>query len=410
MAIFVARQPIFDTDHRVVGYELLHRGGEGSGELGLEFQPSSPEAEGVLDPAMKDLVGGKAAFVDFSRETLLDLDPGDLDPGRVIIQVQGEIAPDDGVVTACQNLASQGFRFAMGDSVLHEKHARLLRLAEVVKVNVQESVAEEKVALMEKLGDFKGKLLAEGVENQTTHEYCKALGFDFFQGFHYVRPETLTNKDLPTQSVSVVRILNLLRDPRATDLAIQEAFRSDPSLSYQLLQIVNSAALGGRGIDSISHAMRMLGREPLYRWLSLLLLADGKDRREVRTEIVRSSLTRGRMCELLGDGCRGPVASNLPAADTLFLVGLFSQLDTLLQVSMEDILSSIDLAGEAVDALLGREGQAGSILSAVEGYEEADWDSAQDRIAALGADPELLSNVYLDSITWASNRMDRTQD
>jgi len=406
MSAFVARQPIFDTDHRVVGYELLHRGRDGSEGPGLEPSSSSEGVEAVLGPDMKDLVGGKTAFVDLSRESLLGLDPGHLDPQSVIIQIQGEISPDDSVVTACKDLASQGFQFAMGDSMLHEKHARLLRLAEVVKVNVQETAAEEKVALIDKLGAFKGKLLAEGVENQTTHEYCKTLGFDFFQGFHYVRPETLTETDLPTQSVSVVRILNLLRDNKASEASIQEAFRSDPSLSYQLLQLVNSAALGGRGIDSIGHAMRMLGREPLYRWLSMLLLADGKDRREVRSEIVRSSLTRGRMCELLGDGCRSSVGSDLPAADTLFLVGLFSQLDTLLSVPMENILSGIDLSGEVVDALLGREGNAGSILSAVEGYEEADWDLAEDRIAALGAESGLLSNVYLDSITWASSRME----
>jgi len=103
------------------------------------------------------------------------------------------------------------------------------------------------------------------------------------------------------------------------------------------------------------------------------------------------------------------MTTDLPPADTLFLVGLFSQLDTLLQVSMENILSGIDLSEEVVDALLGREGNAGSILSAVEGYEEAEWDLAQDRIASLGADSGLLSNVYLDSITWASSRMDNTQ-
>jgi c-di-GMP phosphodiesterase len=405
MDIFLARQPIFDTEHRVVGYEIVYRG-SGRRPEKREAAPS-PEAlgDGRLEAKVRELAGGKAAFVNFSRESLLARVPETLGPKAVIIQIQGTMAPDDKVVSVCQELAGRGFRFALGDFVLHERHNRLLRMAEVVKVNVQTTEAEDKVALADKLGAFKGKLLAEGVENRTVHEYCRALGFKLFQGFHYFRPESLTNTDLPTQSISVVRILNLLRDPRSSDAAIQEAFRSDPSLSFQLLQLVNSAALGGRGINSIGHAMRMLGREPLHRWLSMLLLSKGKDAREVRTEIVKSSLMRGRMCEILGEDCRKAGARDLPPGGTLFLIGLFSQLDTLLQMPMDLILSRIDLAGDVVEALLQRGGRAGGLLTVVEDYEQAEWDLAEDRLRDLGGEADSLSEAYLDSVTWASDRV-----
>lgn len=409
MDVFVTRQPIFDTQNRVVAYELLHRGADG-GEGDTPAFLSRQGSEDETGLGVKELTGGKMAFVTVSRESLLGGGAEDLDPGSVVIQLQETVSPDDEVMKACKGLASSGFRFVTGDFALHEKYAGLLRLAEVVRIDVQKSVAEEKVALAEKLGVFKGKLLAEKVENQTAHEYCKALGFELFQGFHYSRPETLTNKDLSSQSVSVVRILNMLKDPNSPDGVIHEAFRSDPGLSYKLLALVNSAALGGRGIDSITHAMRLLGRDSLYRWLSMLLLAEGKDRTDVKSEIVKSSLLRGRMCELLGDSCPNQLPGAFPGGGTLFLVGLFSQLDTLLQTPMEDILSRISLAPGVEEALLGREGAAGTILSVVENYEEAEWDLAEESLCSLGADPENLSNFYLDSVTWASNRMDQTGD
>jgi len=165
---------------------------------------------------------------------------------------------------------------------------------------------------------------------------------------------------------------------QSSDAAIQDAFGTDPSLSYKLLKLVNSAAMDGRGIDSIGHALHLMGREPLYRWLSMLLLAEGKDKTDVRSEIVKSSLLRGRLCELIGESCQQGPANSLPSGGTIFLIGLFSQLDLLLQTPMEDILSRITLADGVGEALMQREGKAGTVLSALESYEDADWDSAED--------------------------------
>lgn len=403
MDAFVARKPIFDTRNRVIGYELFHREDETSQEpwlIGTSFQ-----SEDGGDSSILGLAGGKAAFVELPKASLLSDIPTALDPGGVVIQLQEDIASDYEVVSACRDLGSKGYRFAMDDFILHERHEPLLRLAEVVKVDVLASNPEEKAATAEKLGAFRGNLLAENVENKTQHAYCAALGFRLFSGFHYLRPEQFTKKELTTNSLLVVTLLNLLRDPNSTDTQIQEAFRSDPTLTYKLLQLVNSAALGGRGIDSIAHAIRMLGRDPLYRWLSLFLLSEGREGGEAKMEIVKSSLLRGRMCELLGENCRSHRGRDFPSSGTLFLVGLFSNLDTLLQTRIEDVLAKLDLVDGVEDALIRREGKAGSILAAVESYEEADWDDAEAKITSLGADPEILTDTYLDSVTWARDRL-----
>jgi EAL and modified HD-GYP domain-containing signal transduction protein len=408
MDTFIARKPIFDTRNCVFGYELFHRvetTPDSAWPLGASFRTEEGDETAPLS-----LAGGKAAFIEFPKASLMSDVPAALDPEAVVIQLQEDVASDYEAISTCRELRSKGFRFAMGGFALHERHEPLLRLAEVVKVDVLASDPEEKVASAEKLGAFKGRLLAENVENQAQHAYCSALGFELFSGFHYLRPEKFTTKELTANTLSVVTLLNFLRDPNSSDAQIQEAFRSDPTLTYKLLQLVNSAALGGRGIDSIGHAIRLLGRDPLYRWLSLFLLKEGSGGGEAKAEIVKSSLLRGRMCELLGEGCRNQAPGNFPAPGTLFLVGLFSNLDTILQTRIEDVLSKLDLVEGVEEALIRREGKAGSILSAVESYEETEWDTAEAEITSLGADPEILTDAYLDSITWARDRLQAEQD
>lgn len=230
------------------------------------------------------------------------------------------------------------------------------------------------------------------------------MGFALFRGFHYLRPETLITLDLSTESAAAVQLLNLLGDMNVTDRQVEEAFRSDPGLSYKLLRLVNSAALGGRGVDSIEHAIRLLGRDHLHRWVSMLLVADAKDGTGLRTELVKSSLLRGRLCELLGDQSHGPSARGLPGAGTLFLIGLFSRIDILLKIRMEDLVKKVDLAEVAKDALLWRAGVGGQVLKAVEAYEDAKWDAAEAEVADLGIDPSELTNLYLEALAWAADR------
>jgi EAL and modified HD-GYP domain-containing signal transduction protein len=408
MDAFIARQPIFDTRNKVIGYDLLHRDNQTPSTKGVDSSPESDSAELVGDPfgiGMEELSGGKTAFIHVPNQLLLDGVGDRLDPGAVVIQLSEKATADETVVGACKGLASQGFRFAMDDYVLGRRFASLKSFAKIVQVDVRKRTEKEKKMLSTQLVPLGMKLLAKRVENQTVHEECLGLGFELFQGFHYFRPETLTSKDLSVQSISVVRLLNLLKDMNAKDAAIQEAFRADPTLSYKLLRMVNSAALGGRGVDSIGHALRILGRDPLYRWLSMLLLAEGRSGSEVKTEIIKSSLLRGRMCELLGDGARGQMNRDIPPGGTLFLVGLFSHLDTLLQSPMDEMLEKIDLANGVKEALLEREGLAGTILSAVEAFEDAEWEAAEELLASLGTAPSILSDSYLDSVTWAGNRM-----
>ncbi len=205
--------------------------------------------------------------------------------------------------------------------------------------------------------------------------------------------------------------MNLLQDPSVTDRIIEEAFNAGPGLTYKLLRIVNSASLGGRGVQSITHAMRLLGRDPLYRWLCLLLMTDGAGGGEMQTEMVKAALMRGHMCETVSEVVRSPMNRDVPVGGSMFLIGLFSDIEMLLGVPVEEILEDINVTNTVRAAILDREGPGGTILAAVAAYLDADWERAQSEMDRLGADSHTLFHICVDSIRWVGERMAfHTQD
>ena len=332
--VFVARQPIFDARQNRVGYELLYRANASSNTASAATEAemaSSVIMNGVVGLGLDVLTEGQTAFIKLSEDMVLERAAELLDPDQVVLELLGTVNPTEQVIDACRLLTEKGYCLALEDFVYDEAFDPLLELAEVVKVDLIRSNGDGDVErILERLRPFAVRLLAKKVENKETHDRCVAQGFEFFQGYHYFRPETLTKKDLSTQTVAIIGLMNLLHDPGVTDFAIEEAFKADPGLTYKLLRIVNSAAIGSRGVVSIPHAMRLLGREPLHRWLCLLLMTDYAGGGEMHTEMVKAALVRGHMCETVCDVLRTPMTPDLPDAGSMFLVGLFSDMEMLL--------------------------------------------------------------------------------
>lgn len=408
MDVFVARQPIFWANQKVMGYELLYRSNaetQVAGDEAIETMSSSVIVNALLAMGLKDITGGTVAFMNVPRDLLIHEMAELLDPEGVVVELHETVRPDPEVLVACRRLVDRGFSLALDDFEFEPEFAPLLELAQIVKVDVLGKTAEELQHVVDALEAFNVKLLAEKVESEEIHRTCAEMGFVLFQGFHYLKPETLTKRDLSTESVAVIQLMNLLGDLSVTDREVEEAFRSDPGLSYKLLRMVNSAALGRRGVSSIDHALRLLGREHLFRWVSMLLVAETRDGSGIKNELVRSSLLRGRFCELLGDEARGPSVRGVPLAGTLFLIGLFSHIDVLLKIPMEDLFKKVDLSETVQEALLWRTGVGGQLLKSVEAYETGRWEDAESELKSLGVDPFILPNLYLESLAWAGDRL-----
>lgn len=403
MSVFVARQPIFDARDVLYGYELLYRrddlstSADGSDANAMSARVLSNAMLGI---GMRALTGGVPGFVNFTRDQLIAGTYELLPPDEVVIELLESIRGDDEILAACQAMRAAGYRFALDDFVHAPSLDPLIPLASIVKVDVLGREDDDLRAVLAQLQGFTGLLLAERVEDAAMHARCVALGFTLFQGYFHARPQTMAAEDLEVGQLTILRLLTLLRDETVTSEDLEHALRSDPALTYKVLRIVNAASMGGRGIESIQHALLLVGREMLHRWLTVILVAsfatDGGTARELAT----TALVRARFCELLAQ-----VSRKKPPASLLFMMGLLSVMDRLMRVPMTQVLELVAVSPDVRSALLTRAGAHGHMLVLVEAYERADWDAVSRLTAIAGVTNAQAVDAYAEALTWAAQQM-----
>jgi EAL and modified HD-GYP domain-containing signal transduction protein len=400
--VFVARQPIFDERDRLYAYELLYRSGAqhnfASG-VSADQMCTDTVIHALLSIGMAPLTGGTLAFVNMTRDFLLSGQYQLFEPRTVVIELLETVEPTDDVVAACTELRRRGYTLALDDFVNGPGYEPLLRLAHIVKLDVLNKSEGEVRRAAEEIRRHGVRLLAERVETAEVRDMCRRHGYTLFQGYYYSRPQIVSHRELSVEHSTMVRLLNLLEDQKAGDQEIENAFKSDPSLSYKLLRIANSAAFGGRDVTSIGFALRMVGRAVLHRWLTVLLVSSVASNSGIGHELVLAALVRARLAELVAERT-GRRAQTGP----LFLVGLFSLLDALLRMPMEGILSRMAIAQDVKDALLTRSGPYASTLALVEAQERGDWVAVADASGALALSPSQVSGLYTEALTWAGER------
>jgi EAL and modified HD-GYP domain-containing signal transduction protein len=275
-----------------------------------------------------------------------------------------------------------------------------LELASIVKVDVLNQPATKLDEVAQQLALYDVRLLAERVETGEVRAMCAGLGYELFQGYFYARPEMVVKRALKSDELAIVRAMNVMRDPTTTDSQAEAAFGADMSLSYKLLRMVNAAAHGGRGIESIRHAVQLSGRMELSKWLALLLVSSMAARGGTNRELMHLAIQRGRMCELLA-GSTGRDRDS----GSMFLVGLFSLLDALSGVPMEDLVAAIALAPALQEALVMRTGPYAGALRLAEAYEQGAWGAAARDAWSAGLDAAHVTSLYVQSLAWARARM-----
>ena len=401
--VFVARQPIFDGGDRLFAYELLYRAGaDQTAARGVSSNQMCTDTviHALLSIGLAPLTAGTLAFVNMTRDFLTRRLYELFDPKTVVVELLETVEPDAAVVAECERLVKLGYTLALDDFVNAPGYEPLLRLAKIVKIDVLNRPTEELSRVVREMAPYGVQLLAERVETAAVRDACRRLGFTLFQGYFYSKPQIVSHRELSVEHATIVRLMNLLDTPTATDQEIEDAFRSDPSLSYKLLRIANSASFGGRDVQSIGFALRMVGRGVLHRWLTLLMVSSVASQSGIAHELVVSALARARLCELVGEktGRSGEVGP-------LFLVGLFSLLDVLLRMPMAGIVERMAVAKDVKDALLSRSGPYAGVLALVEAQERGDWDAVVDAAAAVGVAEGEVSGAYAEALGWAGERI-----
>ncbi len=396
--VFVARQPIFNLDDQLVGYELLYRdsrtatGAGGATPVGMS---SATLVAALLTIGLDRLVDGSRAFVNFPRDLLLSDVHELLDPRQVTVEVLETVTCDPETVAAVRALNARGFDVALDDFCGGAEYDPLLELAQVVKVDVLGATRETLAPVARRLARHPARLLAERVEDPETYGLCRSLGFSMFQGYYFQRPQTVAGRDLPAGLGAIARLMNLVSDSRTTDRELECAFRTDPGLSLKLLRIVNSAAVGGVGIDSIQRAVQIVGRSTLHRWLSLLLASALPRGTGVQRELAFEALELARMCELLAMHSGRP-----QAAASAFLAGLLSKFDAILGITMRDLLRHVHVSSDVASALLHANGPLTPYLDIASSYVRGSWEPMIAMADGLGVG-DRLGGWYTDAGTWA---------
>ena len=385
----LARQPILDKQLKTVGYELLFRGVETDRAL---FDDGTRATSTVLTNALSEfgldvVVGTLPAWVNFPAQYLTDELPIPIGPKSLVIELLEDAVPNDELIQRLRSLAKQGYRVALDDFVYADSLKPLLDIAQVVKVNIRARSLEDVAREVAAFKKFNVQLLAEKVERVSEYEACLKMGFTLFQGHFVCRPELMRQKRPPANRVALIRLMSELFAAEPNINQIRQLVQLDVTLSYRLLKWLNSSLFAlPHPVESIQHALIMLGINRLRNLVSLVVLARIDDRPSVLFE---TALMRARIGER--------VAPHFGVApEMMFTVGLFSVLDALIGVPMDQVLENMPLASEVALAITQREGPCGRLLAGIEAHENGDWPGVQ----RTGLDLSILTPAWVDALVW----------
>ena len=402
--IFIARQPIVDHKESLVAFELLFRSASTATDSGVVDDTHATAqvlVNAFAELGIADVLGAHRGFLNLNAE-ILHSDLIELLPKQqVMLELLETIVIDAAVIARCRELKAKGFSLALDDVVeLSEEIKPLLHIVEVVKLDLMLIAPARLPSLVKELKRYPVKLLAEKVEDREQARHCKEMGFDLFQGYHFARPEMLSGKRTDPSKLVLMRLLTLMMSEAEND-EIEEAFKEHADLTYNLLRMVNSVGFGlTTKISSLKHGLIVLGRQPLRRWVQLLLYASDKGHVTV-SPLMQMAATRGKLLELVAQQER---PGDPDYADRAFMVGMLSLLDALLNEPLSTVLSRMNLQDEVQAALLKREGSLGELLTLCEKVETGDIAAIQEMLRAHpGMTVDILNKAQLEALGWANN-------
>ena len=400
---FLARQPILNRGQRLVGYELLFRDAHTASTA--EFRDDASATATVIAHAselgMELVVGDQLAFVNVDEVGLMSDFIRFLPHDKVILEILETVEATPAVLERVRELKRAGFRFALDDVIGETVDVQKLQpLCDVIKVDIKQMKPGTLAALTKVLKNPKQKLLAEKVETVEEFRQCMDLGFEYFQGYYFARPVILSGKKISPSQRSVLHLLDLI-DTDASSHEIESMVKHDALITLNLLRLVNTPAVGTRyRINSVGHALMVLGRRQLRRWLQILLYVKSGGAHEFTSPLLQLATTRGKTIELLVEHTR---PGQRTSADIGFTVGVMSLMDTLFSIHMQELLDSVNVLDEVRTALLERAGDYGVLLSLIENIERGrDTVALGQMLEQIAVRPAELYAIQLAAIEWVT--------
>ncbi len=344
------------------------------------------------------MTGGRKAFINFTRNLLLSKIPGYLPRETAVIEILENVEVDQEVLAACQELKEKGYRLALDDFVWQGPEQNpLTEVVQVIKVDFRLAGPAERQAIADFFNPRGVALLAEKVETRQDFQDALDLGFAYFQGYFFSKPEIIAGKDVPGYKLSYLEILKEICRETIDFAHFEEIIDLDPPLCMKMLTYLNSVYFGLRHeVTSIGHAQNLLGENEIRKWAALAVLTHlGKDQ---PNELMRLSIVRARFCESLA-----PQVNLANRESELFLMGLLSLMDVYMGRPLGEVLENIALAREIKDALQGRKNAHKQVLDLVVNYEKGAWENVSPLVAQLQLDENELPARYAGAVEFAES-------
>lgn len=390
---YVARQPIFDRDEKVFGYELLFRDGLENAFHGDTDEASRATLDRSLLMGLDVLCDGRRAFVNCTRDTLIKGLVMLLPSASTVVEVLESVPADPDVVAACRKLKEAGYMIALDDYVADDPREALTEIADIIKVEMQLTTEAQRTVLIKRFGPWRCRMLAEKIETHTEFVRARDQGFVYFQGYFFRRPEMMTTHDMPANRMNYLRMLQEVSRPELELAELEKLIKTEASVCYRLLRYLNSAIFGLQSeIHSVKHALSMLGERDVRRWVRLVAAVGAGQ--EKTSDLVLSALVRGRFGELL--------APRVPHGESdLFLLGLLSLIDAMLEIPMAEVLEKIPLDHATKAVLLGQPSGLRPVFQLMLAHESGEWEAAAELSRSLHVDAEEVAGYYWQAQEWA---------
>ncbi len=394
--MFIARQPIFDKNLNVFGYELLFRSSKNSkGFDGVDSQSATASViSGLYEIGLENIVEDKMVFINFDGKFIHSDAIELIKPNRMVVEMLENITIDPKLLQRLDHVKEKGYQIALDDFNENFDRYPLIPYADIIKYDLfltpLESIAQEIPKVIKK-----GKIpLAEKVETQEMYLQASAMGFQLFQGYFFSKPAIAGRScDKSPTKIQYFKMISELKKEDPSFFKLAEMIELDVVLTYRILRLISGRNHHNR-IKSIQSALAFMGLNQVERWLSTLMLQDLiKDK---PLELMKISMIRSHFAELIGKALK----MNEGKRQNMALMGLFSTLDGILDQPMEEALSDIIIPQEISDALIFHKGPLYPIYELVLAYEKGNWDFVNKRIAKMKLDQKIINQEYQNSIKW----------
>lgn len=401
--IFIGRQPILDRNQQLYAYELLFRSGNANV---ANVSDNLAASASVISHAFAELgieraLGPYKGFINCDSSLLLSDMLEILPAGKMVLEILETVEPTTEIVERCRELKARGFILALDDFVnFEDKWRPLLDLVEIVKVDIMPLDTAALTATTQALSQWRLRLLAEKVDSRELADQCRQLGYDLFQGYYFAKPAILAGKKLNQSQLALMQLLGLVMDDAETR-DLEAVFKREAGLAMNLMRLTNSVATGvATRVNSLRHAITVLGRRQLQRWLQLLLYTNPAGG-NVASPLLEMAASRGRLMELLAAQMyRG----KHDFADRASMTGIMSLMPTLMGIPMADILKGVNIAKDVQNALETQEGELGTMLRLVHALETGDGGTCHDLTETLsGLDHDIINTCLSEALAWASS-------